>query len=284
MIFMKLWMVVYLAGVFLLFSNRFASAKNEIQWAANFEKRFAEMNVGEEMDFKLTIQILNFPPVDVSEIKFYVEASDRNIVQVYKMIRSDDIKENIWSGNFTVNPVRPGSVNIHVNMVLNDEKQNSIESMNIIVHRNVSTLEFKNALHYLQTMNIFLHILLYACFGASLDIRKVKAIFRDLKLGLLSAFALDMFVLPLVSSVYWTNGLKINYYCFLSIVKTCIILGFIYLTNTESRLNLVGSGLAGLSTVLTANYWTVLLGGNVDFSIIITGMISLLGFGIWTLF
>lgn len=69
-------------------------------------------------------------------------------------------------------------------------------------------------------------------------------------------------------------------YCFLSIAKTCVALGFIYLNTAESRMNLIDGGLAGLSAVLTANYWTVLLGGNVDFSIIITGMISLLGFGI----
>lgn len=198
---MKLWMVVYFAGVFLLFSNRCASAENEIQWEANFDKQSAEMKIGEKADFVLTIRILNDPPVDISQISFYVEGSNRNIAQVYKVIRSNEIKENIWSGNFTVNPVRPGTVKIHVDMVQANEKQNSLQSMNIIVHRNLSTLESKNALNYLQTMNIALHILLYACFGAALDIRKVKAVFRDLKLGLLSALALDFVLLPLVSII-----------------------------------------------------------------------------------
>lgn len=62
-------------------------------------------------------------------------------------------------------------------------------------------------------------------------------------------------------------------------MKSCIIIGYVYLTNTTSRLELIATGLGLMSMIHSSNHWTVILGGNVELSITMTLVISILGFG-----
>lgn len=62
-------------------------------------------------------------------------------------------------------------------------------------------------------------------------------------------------------------------------MKSCAIIGYVYVTNTTNRLQLIISGLALMQSMQGSNHWTVILGGNVELSIAMTLVISVLGYG-----
>lgn len=194
---------VHLVGLFLLFTNQLTCAADESKWEYNFDESQKEMVVGEAQDFQLNYKISN-----ISELKghisfFYLMSSDHSIAHFFDAIPLRDIEENVWNRkNFTVNPSKPGTIHIyfgqHGYSPIIKRLTNSTKSMKIVVHRNLSSLESKNALIYLDAFNISIFIILNLCFGASLDLRKVNGIFSK-PAGIILAFVLNIIILPLVS-------------------------------------------------------------------------------------
>lgn len=209
-------------GIFLLLSNPFISAASEFKWEVSFDENVKEMVVGEVQDFQLSFKTFN-----TSELKgyqsFYIKSTDYMIAHVFEVIHLDDIVKNSWRMNFTINPMRPGSAKIFVdtldNFVNGIKRENNSVSMKFIVHRNLKSLESKNALIYLDALSISILLVLNVCFGASLDIRKINAIFRK-PAGIILAFALDFIILPLVSVYFTQSHIKIvHFHIFISISK-----------------------------------------------------------------
>lgn len=194
--------VVYFVGLLLLFT-KLTRAEDEPNWEFSFDESLKEMVVGEAQDFQLNFKILNISQLNGHIQFFYLKSSDYSIAHFFDVINLNGIKENVWNRiNFTINPQRPGTAYVYVgehgySSIINDDK-NFTYSMKVIVHRNLSLLESKNALIYLGTFNTAIFIILNLCFGASLDIRKVNEIFHK-PAAMILAVVLNIIILPLVS-------------------------------------------------------------------------------------
>lgn len=188
-------------GVFLILSNRFISVASEFKWEASFDESVKDMIVGEKQDIQV-----NFTTFNTSEFKktdlIYIQCTDWMIANVFEVFTLDEVVKHSGRMNFTVNPKRPGTAEIFVDVLDMHEsvfkRGNDSVAMKIIVHRNLKSIESKNALVYLDAVSACIVLVLNVCFGASLDIRKINAIFRKPS-GIVLAFALDFIILPLVS-------------------------------------------------------------------------------------
>lgn len=195
--------IVYLVVLFLFFTNRLTNAVDEAEWEFHFNENLKEMVAGEAQDFEISYRIFNRSQLKSHISFFYLKSSDDSIANFFEPFAFNDIKKNEWNRlNFTINPIRPGTAHIYFSQhdysSTTEDVKNFTTSMKIIVHRNFSLLESKNAMIYLDTFNTVIFLILNLCFGASLDIRKVNSIFKK-PAGMILAFVLNIIILPLVS-------------------------------------------------------------------------------------
>ena len=126
-------------------------------------------------------------------------SSDPDAVKVYNTIHLSDTG-NAWKGfQVEMQALDLGKANISVEITRNDRAQVLDHHVAVSVIRNHLIKNFKpqNVLFYLKFMQYF-YILMNMCFGAALDVKKLKAILRN-PVGPSLALISNFVILPLVS-------------------------------------------------------------------------------------
>ncbi|XP_055299083.1 uncharacterized protein LOC129566843 [Sitodiplosis mosellana] len=251
--------LIYSVVIFLVISSQFTSAENEVEWQAKFDREFMIVMLGEPDEFVLLLKFLKTGP---SNATLRLVSSNPDVVQVYKTIPLGEAGE-VWKEfQVDIHPLGLGNANITVEITRKGKKDILDNHMAVSVTRNHMIKKFKaqNVLFYLKLMQYF-YILMNICFGAALNVKKLTAILRN-PIGPSLALISNFVILPLTS----------------------FILGLIYLPNVENQLFLFGIGLAAMSVTHASNHWTVVLGGNIDLSIMISFISLCLSFGLTTLY
>lgn len=188
--------VIYSVVIFLALSSQFISAENEVEWELKFDRDNILMNIGESDNFMLLVKFLKAGP---SNATIRVFSSDPEAVKVYHTIHLSDTG-NAWKGfQVEMQALDLGNANISVEITRNERAQVLDHHVAVSVTRNHLIKKFKpqNVLFYLKFMQYF-YILMNICFGAALDVKKLKAILRN-PVGPSLALISNFVILPLVS-------------------------------------------------------------------------------------
>ncbi|XP_031623816.1 uncharacterized protein LOC116341090 [Contarinia nasturtii] len=216
----------------------------------DFDKLLVHMDIGESKNCSFIVRSLS---LDISNIEKFnttisVVSSNSDIVQVFTEILSlNEIEGDELSGIFQADAIDLGSVFVRVELKQGNQTKMSTEHMEIRVYRKRVLPIFKSEYLFLYLQFVhYLYITLNICLGVVFDLKKAKEIFRN-PIVPIFAYAFDFIILPLTS----------------------FVLGIIYVPSIKSHLCILGTGLAVMSVVHASIHWTIILGGNINLSILI---------------
>lgn len=201
--------VIYSVGIFLLISNQFDGVKseNELKWEAEFDNGWRQMDVAQVEHFGLTIRHLNTSYLNETKSRIQVVSSNFEILRVGKEIPLNEIEFGTWRGSFSAWAGHAtGRVNVTVQIIRGNEAEVSSQFMFVEIHRNTVS-EPENAYIFIKLTYVTTLMILYGCFGAVLNLKEVKSIFKSPR-GLSLAFALNFVILPLVSCIFSRSNLN----------------------------------------------------------------------------
>lgn len=188
--------ILFSVVILLALSSRVISGENEVEWEVKFDRDYIKMVIGESDNFMLLVKFLKTGP---SNATIRVFSSDPDAVKVYKTIHLSD-NGNAWKGfQVEMQALDLGNANISVEITRNDRAQVLDHHVAVSVIRNHLIKKFRpqNVLFYLKFMQYF-YILMNMCFGAALDVKKLKIILRN-PVGPSLALISNFVILPLVS-------------------------------------------------------------------------------------
>lgn len=190
--------LIFSVVIVLTISSHFTSAENEIEWEAKFDRNVMSMNIGEPDEFLLLLKFLKKSQSEKANTTIRLVSSHPEIVQVLKTIPLSEVSD-LWNGfHVEIQPVGLGKANVSVEITRNDTIEMPDNHVEVSVTRSHMIKKFKpqNVLFYLKFMQYF-YILMNVCFGAALDVKKLKAILAN-PIGPSLALISNFVILPLV--------------------------------------------------------------------------------------
>nr|XP_013099514.1 unnamed protein product [Stomoxys calcitrans] len=232
--------------------------RNEVNplWHANF----TPANMTAHMDSMVTIKVVitNISVANLNEVHFRFHSKNEHLAQVDDLVLGTEIDKNThsWQGNITIDVKFLGFTQIQVQMI--NEKDNTTEigkeSLPLIIIRK------KRVIDHVFTGSVALLVsLLYINFGAALDLTVLKGLIIK-PVGPSIGFASQFLLMPLIS---FAIGL------------------FVFPHNVEMQLGLFFTGVSPSGGA--SNIWSVLLGGNINLSVLMTTVSNIAAFAMMPL-
>lgn len=194
------WLIYCVVALFAI-SNQFADAENEFELEVKFDREFMHIFIGESNEIMLLLKRENISRSELqSNATLRLVSSNPEVVQMSENFIQLTESGDVWNGfPFGFHPVGLGNANISVEICRKNKKEIIDKHVSILVTRNHMIKKFKpqHVLLYLKFMQYF-YIVMNVCFGAALDVKKLKAILRN-PIGPSFAIISNFIILPLVS-------------------------------------------------------------------------------------
>ncbi|XP_075158874.1 ileal sodium/bile acid cotransporter [Haematobia irritans] len=218
---------------------------------------FTPKNMTVHMDTKVEVQIeiINIAIGDLDDISFRFHSENNYLAQVDDVILGSNIDTvtKSWLGNITIDVKLLGFTRIHAELF--NEKLNSSEigkeSLPLIIIRKPRVID-----HVFTGSVALLVSLLYINFGAALDLSVLRGLIVK-PVGPFIGFGSQFLLMPLIS-------FAIGY--------------FVFPDSVEMQLGLFFTGVSPSGGA--SNIWSVLLGGNINLSVLMTTVSNIAAFGI----
>ncbi|XP_058977929.1 ileal sodium/bile acid cotransporter [Musca domestica] len=233
-----------------------SSAVVEPKWHVNFNPP----NMTAHMDTSVEIQvnITNINAANLDDVVFRFHSDNSDLAQVDDVVQGSQIDPltHTWQGNITIRTIFLGFTNIHVHMI--NEKENtteiSSESFPLIIIRKQRVID-----HVFTGSVALLVSLLYINFGAALDMSVLKGLIVK-PVGPSIGFVSQFVLMPLISYA-------VGY--------------FVFPDSVEMQLGLFFTGVSPSGGA--SNIWSVILGGNINLSVLMTTVSNIAAFGMMPL-
>ncbi|KAL5287077.1 hypothetical protein ACFFRR_008180 [Megaselia abdita] len=214
------------------------------------------LNLKMQETFELPIEIAETDTIKSPTYKFMAKTDKPEIADTNSIILSENIPPSSnWIGNISISGNLLGKANLYLQLVLpTNITEDSNEKLSVIVTRKERVID-----HVFTGSVILLVSLLNINFGAAIDLSKMRGILTR-PIGPILGFVGQFIVMPLVS----------------------FGLGFaVFSSSPELHLGLFFTGVSPGGGA--SNMWSVILGGNIDLSIIMTSISTLACFGMMPL-
>ncbi|XP_037824625.1 P3 protein-like [Lucilia sericata] len=230
--------------------------ESEPQWHVEFNPK----NMTAHMDTleKVEVTITNIAVENLNYISFRFKSDNNDLARVDDIVMGTQVDrlKRSWHGNITIDVIFLGSTRINVEMSnsLDNTTELSKESFDLIIIRKQRVID-----HVFTGSVILLVSLLYINFGAALDLHVLKGLItRPVSpgIGIICQYAF----MPLLS-------FAVGY--------------FIFPDNLEMQLGLFFTGVSPSGGA--SNIWTVILGGNINLSVLLTTITNLAAFAMMPL-
>ncbi|XP_061391265.1 P3 protein-like [Musca vetustissima] len=205
------------------------------------------INIEAELRVDVDFQNLN-------DITFEFYADNEHLAKVKKEVVGSQIDETIrkWSGSITVDVKLLGFTKIYVRMI--DDKNNHVEIskefLPLIIIRKPRLID-----HIFTGSVALLVSLLYINFGAAMDLKVLRKLIIK-PVGPLIGFITQFALMPVLSYV---------------------LAVFVFPHSIEMQLGLFFTGISPSGGA--SNMWTVILGGNMNLSLLMTSLSNVAAFG-----
>lgn len=223
------------------------------KWSAKFTPDTVELDMDKQTAVKL--ELFNINKKETALIQ--VQSENSNLAHTESVIPIDAIDSNTgyWSGNITVKGIFLGQTRLFIELTTTDnEIQTSIHQLTVTILRTLRPIDIA------FTVSVALLVsLLYINFGAALDLSVLSGLLRR-PVGPLIGFFTQFVVMPLLSF-----GLG------------CLL----FPDSVEMQLGLFFTGVSPSGGA--SNIWTVLLGGNMNLSVLMTTISNIAAFGMMPL-
>uniref|UniRef100_A0A1I8NEP0 Sodium Bile acid symporter family protein n=1 Tax=Musca domestica TaxID=7370 RepID=A0A1I8NEP0_MUSDO len=228
---------------------------NREQSMPQWHVKFNPSNITAHMKtvVNIAVEIRNIAVTDLKDISFQFFADNERLAVVKKEISGSEIDVNSrsWSGYITVDLKLLGFTKIYVKML--NHKRNtaelSNESLPLTIVRKARLID-----HIFTGSVALLVSLLYINFGAAMDLKVLRKLLIK-PVGPLIGFVTQFILMPLSSYV---------------------IAVFLFPNSIEMQLGLFFTGVSPSGGA--SNMWTVILGGNINLSLLMTSISNVAAF------
>ncbi|XP_037936243.1 P3 protein [Teleopsis dalmanni] len=223
-------------------------------WTANFTPYKLEMHMGTS-----AVVLLEISNVYVEkDTSFQLHSEKPDLAYVEHIIHASDIDPftKSWRGNVTINAIFMGGTRVYVELTNNETgyKERNAESLELVITRRMRVID-----HVFTGSVALLVSLLYINFGAALDVHVLRGLMSR-PVGPTIGFMTQFIIMPLLSYV----------------------LGYlIFPDSVEMQLGLFFTGVSPSGGA--SNIWAVILGGNINLSILMTTISNFAAFGMMPL-
>ncbi|XP_061391255.1 hepatic sodium/bile acid cotransporter-like [Musca vetustissima] len=232
------------------------SAAADPQWHVHFKP--SNMTAHMDTNVEIQVEITNINAANLNDIMFRFHSENSDLAQVNDIVRGsqfDPITQK-WQGNITIQVIFLGFTRIHVHMI--NERENiteiSKESFPLIIIRKQRIID-----HVFTGSVALLVSLLYINFGAALDVTVLKGLIVK-PVGPSIGFFSQFVLMPLISYA-------VGY--------------FVFSESVEMQLGLFFTGVSPSGGA--SNIWSVILGGNINLSVLMTTVSNIAAFGMMPL-
>lgn len=244
-----------LLSFLLLLQCSFISNSQDLsqKWSAKFTPELIEANMDTHTPVRLELFDINVKQTT----QIQVQSENSNLAYTDTLIRIDsiDVHTGYWSGNITVKALFLGQTRLFVELTTTEnEIQSSSTQLTVTILRTLRPIDIA------FTVSVALLVsLLYINFGAALDLSVLSGLLRR-PVGPTIGFFTQFVIMPLLSF-----GLG------------CLL----FPDSVEMQLGLFFTGVSPSGGA--SNIWTVLLGGNINLSVLMTSISNIAAFGMMPL-
>ncbi|XP_055841449.1 P3 protein [Episyrphus balteatus] len=223
------------------------------KWSAKFTP--GELEVDMDTNTQVLLELFDVNVKQTSRIQ--VQSENLNLAQTETLIKINEINPTTgyWTGNITVKALFLGQTRLFVELTTTDnEIQTSSPELTVTIVRALRPIDIA------FTVSVALLVsLLYINFGAALDLSVLSGLLRR-PVGPTIGFFTQFIIMPLLSF-----GLG------------CLL----FPDSVEMQLGLFFTGVSPSGGA--SNIWTVLLGGNINLSVLMTTISNIAAFGMMPL-
>ncbi|XP_073833245.1 ileal sodium/bile acid cotransporter-like [Musca autumnalis] len=228
----------------------------EPQWHVNFNP--SNMTAHMDSSVEIQVEITNVKTANLNDVVFRFHSTNPDLAQVDDIVQGSQIDPvtQKWQGNITIRAIFLGFTQIRVHMI--NEKENvteiSKEAFPLIIIRKQRVID-----HIFTGSVALLVSLLYINFGAALDVTVLRGLIVK-PVGPSIGFVSQFILMPLISYA-------VGY--------------FVFPESVEMQLGLFFTGVSPSGGA--SNIWSVILGGNINLSVLMTTVSNIAAFGMMPL-
>lgn len=174
-------------------------------WVTEFEPKNVTLHMHDVRSINLTLTQLNVPELIATNATIRV-VSDKDILEVTRLIPLHEIQNGQWRGQFNVSGTFLGRAQAYVEITWRaGNVSRSTETFPVVIIREERFIDKMFTISVASLVSI-----LYINFGAALDMRKVRAAFVR-PIGPVIALLCHYLVLPVVSLIHRLTKRKVSF-------------------------------------------------------------------------